>query len=350
MLTSRVFGVLNKSRANKKAGGSAMVVLTKVGVGQFAFVMVILCIVVWGVVSFAKRRGRKMSAGIPTGAGNSVAQRRFIDSHKAFLQEFPELQSLLAESFRRSEEKCYPEPQNQQTSGTPEQSDEDLAREIVLSLQIFAFDDFGELLILAGNGMGIGAKKTLRSLYERLVTAGFIAKYPSEARVFLANADIEKGKVLNRMVEAAPELTNRDFTAEEIQQLRDLKRAAESKKKVDICPKCKQPETEEAWTRVSLDAMAKKVDDTLFKLYGVCYLSPTLLAHATPFGLDIRFRNTDAGPDYDARSEANAHDAVWRGHFLMLWLLRHQDASFGLQLGPQIDAREKAFAAIWPEH
>ena len=96
--------------------------------------------------------------------------------------------------------------------------------------------------------------------------------------------------------------------------------------------------------------MARKVDDMLFKLYGVCYLSPTLLAHATPFGLDIRFRNTDAGPDYNARSEANAHDAVWRGHLLMLWLLRHQDAYFGLQLGPQIAAREQAFVAIWPEH
>jgi hypothetical protein len=44
---------------------------------------------------------------------------------------------------------------------------------------------------------------------------------------------------------------------------------------------------------VSLDAMAKKVDEDLFRLYGTCYLSPTLLMHATPFGLDLRFRKTE---------------------------------------------------------
>ncbi len=321
-----------------------MTVLAKAGVGGFLVAIAILCIVV-----FARRRYRKMSVGMPISVGDAKAQRRFIDSHKAFLQEFPALQSLLAESFRLSEEKCYPEPQNQQTAGAVEQTDEELAREVVLSLERAAFEDFAELLILAGNGMGIGAKKTLRSLYERLVTAGYIAKNPAEARIFLANTDIEKGKVLNRAIEAVPELVNKDFTPEEIQNLRDRKKAAEDKKKVDYCPKCKHPETEEAWTRVNLDAMAKKVDDTLFKLYGVCYLSPTLLTHATPFGLDIRFRNTAAGPDYNARSETNAHDAIWRGHFLMLWLLRHQDNYFGLQLGSQIDARCSAFSVVWPE-
>jgi hypothetical protein len=43
--------------------------------------------------------------------------------------------------------------------------------------------------------------------------------------------------------------------------------------------------------------MAKKVDENLLKLYGTCYLSPTLLMHATPFGLDLRFRKTNAGPE-----------------------------------------------------
>jgi uncharacterized protein DUF5677 len=311
----------------------------------------VLCIVGWKIVRFVKRREHKMPAGIPipTSVGDAKAQRRFIDSHKPFLQEFPALQSLLAETFKRSEEKCYPQPLNEQTSGLVELTDEQAANKIVLSLERAAFDDFGELLILAGNGMGIGAKKALRSMYERLVTAGYIATNPAEARIFLANTDIEKGKVLNRAIEAAPELVNKDFTPEEIQNLRDKKKAAENKKKVDYCPKCKNPETEEAWTRVNLDAMAKKVDDTLFRLYGVCYLLPTLLTHATPFGLDIRFRNTDAGPDYNTRSESNAHNAVWRGHFLMLWLLQHQDTYFNLGLGQQVNARSSAFSTIWPE-
>jgi hypothetical protein len=82
---------------------------------------------------------------------------------------------------------------------------------------------------------------------------------------------------------------------------------------------------------------------TLGVLYGTCYLSPTFLMHATAFGLDLRFRKTEAGP------EVHAHDALWRGHFLMLWLLRQQDSYFNLALSQQIDARCTAFSAIWPE-
>jgi hypothetical protein len=298
-------------------------------------------LVVWEIRRVVRRRERKMSVRIPTGVGDPNAQRRFIESHKPFLQEFPTLQSLIEEASRLSEAKCYPESQGKEVD--TELADEELAQRVAFYLEKAAYEDFGEILILAGNGMGIGAKKTLRSIYERLVTAMFIAKNPAEARIFLNHADIEKGKVLNRMIATVPELLKKDLTPEEIKRIQDAKKAADARKKIEYCEECDQPITDEAWTRVSLDAMAKKVDEDLFRLYGTCYLSPTLLMHATPFGLDLRFRKTEAGPD------AHAHDALWRGHFLMLWLLRHQDSYFNLGLSQQIDARCTAFSTIWPE-
>jgi uncharacterized protein DUF5677 len=296
--------------------------------------------VVWTIRRLAKRRGRRMSVPIPIAVGDPSAQRRFIESHRPFLEEFPALQGLLEECLRLSEEKCYAESPN---GDNAELTDEELAQRVAFYLERAAYEDFGELLILAGNGMGLGAKKTLRSIYERLVTAMFIGKNPLEARIFLDHADIEKGKVLNRMIATVPQLLNKDLTPEEIKRIQDGKKAAIDRKKIEYCDECNQPITDEAWTRVSLDTMAKKVDESLLKLYGTCYLSPTLLIHATPFGLDLRFRKTKAGP------EAHAHGALWRGHFLMLWLLRHQDSYFKLGLGPQIDARCAAFSAIWPE-
>jgi hypothetical protein len=295
----------------------------------------------WTIRRVARRRGRRMSVPIPTAVGDPNAQRSFIESHRPFLQEFPQLQGLLEEAFRLSENKCYPESPNGPDNA--ELTDEQLAQRVAFYLERAAYEDFGELLILAGNGMGIGAKKTLRSIYERLVTAMFIAKNPLEAHIFLDHADIEKGKVLNRMIATVPELLNKDLTPEEIKKIQDAKKAAGDRKKIGYCEECNQPITDEAWTRVSLDTMAKKVDENLLKLYGTCYLSPTLLMHATPFGLDIRFRKTQAGP------EEYAHSALWRGHFLMLWLLRHQDSYFNLGLGQRIDARCTAFSAIWPD-
>ena len=42
---------------------------------------------------------------------------------------------------------------------------------IFYTLGRMAVDDFSELVVLAGNGWGIGALKTLRGMYERIVTA-----------------------------------------------------------------------------------------------------------------------------------------------------------------------------------
>ncbi len=282
-----------------------------------------------------------MSERTPIGVGDRNAQRLFIESHKPFVEEFPALQSLLEEASRLAEAKCYPESPTRPADAEP--SDEELAHRVAFYLEEAARDEFGELVILAGNGMGIGAKKALRSIYEKLVTAMFVAKYPAEARVFLSHAHIEKGKVLNRAIATTPELLYKDMTSEEIKNIQDAKKAAEANKKIEYCAKCNQPITDEAWTRVSLDAMAGKVDENLRKLYATCYLSPTMLAHATPFGLDLRFRKTEAG------EEAQVRGAVWRGHFLMLWLLRHQDNCFSLGLAERIDARCAAFSAVWPE-
>jgi hypothetical protein len=289
-----------------------------------------------------------MTNKIVTGVGDPGAQKRFIESQKTFLEEFPALQELLRESFRLSDAKCYSESQSKPTDVEP--PDEDVAKQVVLSLEIAIFDDFGELLVLAGNGLGMGATKTLRSMYERLVTAMFIAKFPAEAKIFLEHSEIEKGKILNRAIDTVPELVKNDFTPEEVKRIQDAKKAADAKKKTEYCEKCKQPKTDEAWTRVNLEAMAKKVEDDLLKLYGSYYLVPTLLTHATPFGLDLRFRKTDAAPDSVVLNEKYARSSLWRGHYLILWLLRHQDTYFNLRLAARIDDRCSAFSAIWPEN
>lgn len=185
-----------------------------------------------------------MSDRVPTGVGDRNAQRLFIESHKPFVEEFPALQSLLEEASRLAEAKCYPESPARPTDAEP--SGEELARRVVFYLEEAAREEFGELLILAGNGMGIGAKKPLRSIYEKLVTAMFIAKYTVEARVFLRHAHIEKGKVLNRAISTTPELLYKDMTPEEIKKIQDAKKAAETNKKIEYCDKCNQPISDEA--------------------------------------------------------------------------------------------------------
>lgn len=283
---------------------------------------------------------------LPVSVGDAHAQKRFIAAHEAFLREFPELQRALENALVESQRKISEE---HASSTSSPQTDENVAKPIVFSLERAAYDDFGELLILAGNGMGLGATKILRSMYERLVTAMYIAKKPAEGRIFMDHSTIEKGKIINRYKEVVPELLAKDFTAEQLEEIQKRFTEAKTRQKAELCNKCGQPTTQEAWTRVSLDTMAREVDEQLFKAYATCYLQPTLLTHATPTGLDLRVRLTGNGPEYKRQSEPEAHGALQRGHFLILGVLNHLNAYFKIGQDEEVQSRFAAFNAIWSE-
>ena len=65
------------------------------------------------------RREPTMSVRMPTSIGDADAQRRFIESYKRFLEEFPALQSLLEEASQLAEAKCYPESPGQPIDAEP---------------------------------------------------------------------------------------------------------------------------------------------------------------------------------------------------------------------------------------
>jgi RNase P subunit RPR2 len=304
-------------------------------------------------------RGReRRTSELPIGIGDSKAQREFLRNNKAFLREYPNLHTLITKVFIQALVISTQEQEIEQVSGHLELSDataiavEDrlLAQPTVFYLGRTAADDFGEIIILSGNGRGFGAYKILRGMYERVVTAAFIAQNPSEARHFLAHSDIEKGKLWKRLVEIMPDLAKR-YTAEQIKDLEDRQQSAQENLKSDYCKKCNQPLTQEAWTRATLETMAQKVDPNLKVLYPTCYVMPTLHHHATPFGLETRLRQMpNGGYTFRETSEGEARQAVMLGHNLMLQLLNLQNSYFGLGLDNEIKTRCEAFIKIWDDY
>jgi hypothetical protein len=115
---------------------------------------------------------------------------------------------------------------------------------------IMAADDFNTVLLLTGNGAGFASFVHLRSLYERLVHAMYMASKPSEARAFAEGSPIDKLKFLTRLLEFIPELKARfdDVFMEQLQKEADLTKAA---RKQSIRNRCIQPITQHTWTRAS---------------------------------------------------------------------------------------------------
>lgn len=293
-----------------------------------------------------------MPEPIPISVGDGEMQKRFIESHSAFIQEFRNVEALKNRILDLTVEQY-----NQTSSGeegplshdSPE-FESNLAQVVVYSLAKAAFEDFGELLILAGNGMGFGATKALRSLYERVVTAAFIANDPREATIFVEQDAIDLYKLRQRLFDVAPHLKD-DFTPEQVQALDDRYKQSRARAKSEICNKCGQPKNDDAWARVGLDKRAEAVDKAIgtdfAALYAFCYLVPTYHAHAKASGLQMRLEQTDTGWNDKNSSENEAHGAVMRGHCLLLKLFKQQNAYSNLGLGDDIRARWDAFETIW---
>jgi hypothetical protein len=70
------------------------------------------------------------------------------------------------------------------------------ADRVIFFLGRICFEDFMEILLLCGNGYGIGGMKLLRGLYERATTIGYIAKNPRKADQFLEYHHVHLGKQL----------------------------------------------------------------------------------------------------------------------------------------------------------
>lgn len=290
---------------------------------------------------------------LPIGVGNAASQERFIRAHEGFLREHQELHNLLNKVFIRR----LAHPPDEEISKLEQLPDSDpsviafedkvIAARVIFFLGRTAADDFGELLILAGNGYGIGAFKILRGMYERIVTAAFIAKHPAEARVFAEDDAIKKWTLWREYVAAMPELRGQ-YTGEQIKGLEDRYNEIRAKRKTEICSKCRQPKTQDAWTRVTMADMAKRADAGLAELYASCYLEGTFQSHPTAYGLGRRLRELEGGGySFNETTEKEARRAVLLAHNLILRLVSLENEYFGLGLQSEIEERLKMFPRVW---
>lgn len=292
-----------------------------------------------------------MSA-VPIGVGDIEAQKRFIERNRVFLDEFPKLFAFYSKVFIRP---LTPpnEDERQALLDLPDDDpavvafeDKTMADRVIFYLGRMAADDFGEICTLSGNGRGFGSYKIVRGMYERVVTAMYIAGRPSESRAFVESSSIAKLNYLSRLLKAVPEMKER-YNDEFMRRIRADAAAAQAERKKSTCSKCGQPITQDAWTRVSLDVMARAVEPSLEVLYPQFYLEGTAQSHANMLGIERRLIQKDGGYIYKDISEDEARFALHLGHHLMVKLLSMQNSYFNLGFDTEVQDRIDAFVSIW---
>jgi hypothetical protein len=276
-------------------------------------------------------------APLPTGVGNSQEQEAFLQEHAVFLAHYPLLKKTVERVVCRT---LAPPSQSEvdRLRGRPEDDVEVVAFEnkattdlVVFFLARIAAEDFSEILILSGNGRGIGAYKVLRGMYERVVHAVYLDKNEEASRRFVRQSDVYKCKLAARLLEFGIDLLS-DFSPTDKADLEKRAKAAKNDKPL-----------------LSLPDMAEQAGQNLRPMYGPCHLEPTIHIHANAFGIERRLvRKPGGGFTFnDADYRPQARRALLLAHNLLIHILALQNSRFNLGMDEELEECVKAFTEIW---
>lgn len=292
--------------------------------------------------------------------GDPAAQAQFAQEYRTFLIEWRELQETVKKVMLNH---TIGAPDITKFEGLPDEAPEVIAAEDRYKADLSTFvlartavDDFSELLILASNGFGVGAFKTLRGMYERIVTSAYVALFPGASRALIDSIWTHRWKVWRRATKLVPELASK-VNPGNIDDLK--KRAAEAQARLheSVCKECKQIKQIHAWTKVDLSTMAEMVDKkqaengvegfSLSNYYLRCYLEPTAMEHATGTSINEKFDFVDGQWTYKMDSSKERRLALFFGHTLLIMLLSLQNDHFEYGLDEELNARVVAYKRVW---
>ncbi len=181
-------------------------------------------------------------------------------------------------------------------------------------------EDFSEILLLCGNGYGIGAEKVLRGMYERAVTATYLHDKPIEVDRFLEYAKISAHKLMNATIETLGD----PFSAEQKQKIRSEFEEAKPLFMIKSCT-CGKQRLNHTWAKLDFVSMAKH-SGALAKLLVPAYYMGVREGHSSINAIFSRLDASAASSGerliFDGSSQRKRADsALLTAHKILLMVL-----------------------------
>lgn len=223
----------------------------------------------------------------------------------------------------------------------------ELVDRVVFFLGRLCVEDFMEILLLWGNGYGIGGLKLLRALYERAVTAGYISENPAEAETFLDYYHVEKRRYLNHAKKISN--TSHLFPPAGVEEIESLYKKVRDKFRVPLCKKCGTTKLQPSWSKLDLKSMAYKIKEKLENVYLLWSYEPTLHIHTTVSAVIERMvKRNDGGCSFNEGPQREQADKALKGaHQMILYVLLVQNRHFKLNWDKEIKERLADYKAVW---
>lgn len=215
-----------------------------------------------------------------------------------------------------------------------------------------AVEDFQEILLLAGNGNGVGALKILRGMYERTVHGRYLSQAPeSEVDNFYDWYWVQKHKLKEELTKTM----GKDFFAQlghqqNLEELETKYQSVRDRFLVAHCDECSKKKVNHTWSKMSLLEMATKAGQDIRRLTFEAYYIPLEHTHSSIAAINHRLGTDETGavtfkPDVQ---RAEADQALQYGHLLLLNVLDLQYEYFKLdELKALLEKCLVAYRAIW---
>jgi hypothetical protein len=202
---------------------------------------------------------------------------------------------------------------------------------VLFHLNRLCTEDFSEILLLCGNGYGIGAEKLLRGMYERAVTATYLHDNPTEVDNFLGYHKISAYKLMNATIETLGD----PFPPEQKKKIEVEFEDAKPQFMITSCAKCGEKRLNHTWTKLDFVSMAKRCGP-LAKLLVPAYYMGVREGHSSINAIFSRLDDAAAasgeGLVFDGSSQRRRADsALLTAHKVLLTVLELQKIHFHVE-------------------
>jgi Family of unknown function (DUF5677) len=255
----------------------------------------------------------------------------FSQSHQEFLKRFKNIENAIRVAFQRIHQTTQP-----------------LEKTIYFQGRLIV-EDFMEVLLLCGNGYGIGAQKLVRGMYERAVTARYLMDHPDEVENFL---DFHRVADYKFLIAIEQSMGTDVFSPAQAAKIRKDYESVKGQFTVSDCKTCGTFRMNHTWSKVDIVSMARKTKNLwLFILPG--YYMPMREAHSTVGAIfsriDPESAKNDEGLIFDGELQRDrAHTTLFTAHVILLDALELQREFFKIEeLIPIMQTCIADYTEIW---
>jgi hypothetical protein len=224
---------------------------------------------------------------------------------------------------------------------------------VIHGLSLLCWEDFEEIVCLAGNGFGFGCHKLLRGMWERAVVAAHLDKNPGDAQRFV---DWHPMQHYKQMVSMQQHLEPSLIPKQVLEEITNRRDAVKGK----FVRECSQKDCDKvipafSWTNLSMEAMARKSAPELLSISTLCYDFALSETHASAGAIGGRMDEMGfANRNEKAREKVDACLMLAHQLALRMFQLQLKRREFlKAEMEKPLDALVGEYNIIWkaaPEH